>query len=313
MKKLRLAFVCVVLLLLVACGKTAVDSWQEQYDLGMHYLLEGNYEEAILAFSLAIEIDPMQEDTYLQLAQVYIEQGAYAEAETFLEKALQQIQGGDIEALLSNVRELKAGGGHILTIHNETPEYGTLRVYRSVQTESWPVMKGEEILSGGVIPYDKDYVIFEVEGIADGYRISSLKWNGEEQGDSLIYGGYGSFATHITENTELIFTMEEIPDTLPTVPKVSIYDGYMLEDRSLFAELDDSGFSKEYIDYIWEYREKNGNKWEEIWFWRGGHSCRVEPYAGQEIDLRGKYVRVTAQGRQHYAEGSSVSEEYFVQ
>ena len=59
MKKLRLAFVCVVLLLLVACGKTAVDSWQEQYDLGMHYLLEGNYEEAILAFSLAIEIDPM--------------------------------------------------------------------------------------------------------------------------------------------------------------------------------------------------------------------------------------------------------------
>lgn len=41
-----------------ADGQPSPASWQEQYDLGVRYLSEGNYEEAILAFTAAIEIDP---------------------------------------------------------------------------------------------------------------------------------------------------------------------------------------------------------------------------------------------------------------
>ena len=33
-------------------------TWQEQYELGVRYLSEGNYEEAIIAFTAAIEIEP---------------------------------------------------------------------------------------------------------------------------------------------------------------------------------------------------------------------------------------------------------------
>lgn len=40
-------------------------TWQEQYDLGVRYLSEGNYEEAIIAFTAAIEIDPKQAPAYL--------------------------------------------------------------------------------------------------------------------------------------------------------------------------------------------------------------------------------------------------------
>ena len=45
---------------LCVCGQKAgtTPTWQEQYDLGIRYLSEGNYQEAILAFTAAIEIDP---------------------------------------------------------------------------------------------------------------------------------------------------------------------------------------------------------------------------------------------------------------
>ena len=58
-------------LFLCACGQSAEAAWQEQYDLGVRYLSEGNYEEAIIAFTAAIDIDPKQPDAYLGLADVY--------------------------------------------------------------------------------------------------------------------------------------------------------------------------------------------------------------------------------------------------
>lgn len=40
-------------------------TWQEQYDLGVQYLSEGNYTETIIAFTAAIEIDPKQAPAYV--------------------------------------------------------------------------------------------------------------------------------------------------------------------------------------------------------------------------------------------------------
>ena len=59
------------LLCLPRCGKQE-DSWQNQYDLGVRLLNEGNYEEAILAFKNVIEIDPKKADGYIGLADVYL-------------------------------------------------------------------------------------------------------------------------------------------------------------------------------------------------------------------------------------------------
>lgn len=66
-------------LALAACQKQP--TWQEQYDLGMRYLTESNYEEAILAFTAAIEIDPNQPDTYVYLIQTYLATGDIKKAE----------------------------------------------------------------------------------------------------------------------------------------------------------------------------------------------------------------------------------------
>ena len=62
-----------LLLGLCSCGKKPL-TWQEQYDLGVRYLSEGHYEEAILAFTAAIEIDPKVEDSYRSIAEAYLAQ-----------------------------------------------------------------------------------------------------------------------------------------------------------------------------------------------------------------------------------------------
>ena len=75
MKKIVTMCLLLALLLgLAACGKSPEEKWQEQYELGMKYVSEGNYEEAVLAFTAAIEIDPKKADTYANLAYVYASQ-----------------------------------------------------------------------------------------------------------------------------------------------------------------------------------------------------------------------------------------------
>lgn len=68
-----------LLLTLAACQKAPeaaepadeAPGWQAKYDLGVRYLSEGNYEEAIIAFTAAIEIEPKQAELYLCRARAY--------------------------------------------------------------------------------------------------------------------------------------------------------------------------------------------------------------------------------------------------
>ena len=70
----RIFALLLALLVLASCGAAAAD-WQEQYDLGIRYLSEQNYSEAILAFTAAIEVDPNRQELYIGRAQAYIASG----------------------------------------------------------------------------------------------------------------------------------------------------------------------------------------------------------------------------------------------
>lgn len=91
-KKLLLFLILCLMLTCAACGQKAetetAPTWQEQYDLGVRYLSEGNYEEAIIAFTAAIEIDPKRTDAYLGMADAYIAQGNIDAANEVLTNAL---------------------------------------------------------------------------------------------------------------------------------------------------------------------------------------------------------------------------------
>ena len=84
MKRRIVSFaLCLVLALgMVGCGgkgDVSAGTWQEQYDLGIRYLSEGNYQEAVLAFTTAIQIDPKQADLYIGRAEAYLRTGETAE------------------------------------------------------------------------------------------------------------------------------------------------------------------------------------------------------------------------------------------
>lgn len=118
---------------------TAVSSaltWQDQYDLGVRYLSEGNYQEAILAFNAAIEIDPKRPEAYIGRGNARIFSGETednlaaaladyeaaigadsANVEAWLGLADVYIRRGDYEKALDVLREglEKTGGDQRIT------------------------------------------------------------------------------------------------------------------------------------------------------------------------------------------------------
>ena len=78
-RTISLLLALVLLLTLCACGKKSGTGWQEQYDLGVRYLSEENYEEAVIAFTAAIEIDPKRAEAYVGRGSAYIGCGETAE------------------------------------------------------------------------------------------------------------------------------------------------------------------------------------------------------------------------------------------
>ena len=103
MKKLyNLWLIACLVCLLSGCAAGQPDStegpsrgptWQEQYDLGVRYLSEGNYEEAILTFTAAIEIDPKRVPAYVGRGDAYVKYGEtdenLAAAKADYEKAIE--------------------------------------------------------------------------------------------------------------------------------------------------------------------------------------------------------------------------------
>lgn len=152
MKQFTCVFLTIILLLtLAACQKApevepvdeALD-WQTQYDLGVRYLSEGNYKEAILAFEAAIEIDPKQETIYLKYAEAYTQQGDDASALRVLTRGFRETQS---ELLVREENKLKRkilqGNSAVAELPaavdstgNTNYDADTERLYRSVILEN---------------------------------------------------------------------------------------------------------------------------------------------------------------------------------
>lgn len=207
MKRLiKYLFALVLLVSVSACAK-AQPTWQEQYDLGIRYLSEGNYKEAIIAFTAVIEIDPKQApayvgranayiglgeteenlsaaqadyeqaikleetnaDAYLGLADVYIRQGDYVKALETLKDALTKT--GNNQSIADKIQEIENGSA--------TDSSGNLRWKRN------EVEKGSEayedlefflnnIFYGGLSEYDFRNVNTKIDD-AKGYKRNILE------------------------------------------------------------------------------------------------------------------------------------------
>ncbi len=89
-----------------ASALTEAEDWQTQYDLGLRYLSEGKYEEAIIAFTAAIQIEPRRAAGYTALADAYTKNGQTDEARRVLTEAPEDVDDPDaIQAALDGLGE----------------------------------------------------------------------------------------------------------------------------------------------------------------------------------------------------------------
>lgn len=165
----------VLVLGLCACGQSAEAKWQEQYDLGMRYLSEGNYEEAIIAFTAAIEIDPRRPDAYLGLADVYEAQGDLESLRAILEQGFQATGDARLEERLN---ALDASSGSPDTAP-QIPEVLSYSVGLSIKMEEYRYVPFHEAAAQAVAPLiaagaagnqDETLALLEAEDLWTGLR-----------------------------------------------------------------------------------------------------------------------------------------------
>ena len=106
----RICLSLILVLGLCACGQKAGATWQEQYDLGVKYLNEGNYEEAVIAFTAAIEIDEKRPEGFIGRGDAYMGQAEGGEADSLYRDALADYLAAlDLDDRLAEAYEKAAG------------------------------------------------------------------------------------------------------------------------------------------------------------------------------------------------------------
>jgi len=267
----------VMLFPLCACGQkgngSAVEdtpTWQEQYDLGVRYLEEGNYEEAVIAFTAAIEIEEMKPEAYLALANVYIAQNKFDEAREILVKGYELTSN---QSLQDKIDEINSGNiydywgqphkvssfdengnlqsYHILEYDGQKEVSVTAYNAHGEQTDYWDDFRFDE--RGNCTRY---FIYYPEEGRFRGY--DDREYNEE--------GRCVRMKTHSTEGTlEAIWEFEydehgnEIRcDLYSSDGELSRHDEYTYDSNGRMIRLTSYDFNGEVIGYIEYEYDDNG-------------------------------------------------------
>lgn len=98
------AVICVAAIALFLGRHSTEGKVAKLLDLGNKYLLEQNYEQAVVAFNKVIEIDPMNVEAYIGLAETYIGMGDPEAALAILEKGYDLTNSEEILKKLDELR-----------------------------------------------------------------------------------------------------------------------------------------------------------------------------------------------------------------
>ena len=290
-----------IIVLLIFCLTACSNQWQKHYDLGMKYLNDGNYEEAIIEFEAAIEIDDMRSDTYIGLAEVYIEQGDLQKAIEILEKGYEKTKADAISAKLDEIKSGAVydmqGRQRMMTHYNAAGELDWYHVYdyegdkQSKATRYNAAGKAQESIE---LKYDEDeneiqsyfYVtdtgeLGNVENTyQDGKIIKSVKeeLNGYKEEQSYVYNKKGQVIEEITKQ----FFEGKYQTTIKT--KISYDSAGNETTKTDYDEQGNKLYSREY-----EY-DKNRNLLKETSFYYENGKKKLDIYATYEYNSSGEEV-----------------------
>ena len=185
MKRITTLFLTGLLLLsLIACG--AKGAWQEQYDLGMRYLNEGNYQEAVIAFEAAIEIDPKRPEAYLGAAEAYMGLGDYVSARKILEDGLANTENTEIRKKLDDLdtQHPAAAVGYNPTPFTERENYQEFSSLTDAQQSLLRALMAAALLNDGTTTVDASWTEFPDEVAVytelDSYRMRVTQYDRDE-------------------------------------------------------------------------------------------------------------------------------------
>lgn len=246
MKKLLLPFLLIIAIGLGACSQNQEAQWQEQYDLGIRYLSEGNYEEAIIAFTTAIEIDPKMAETYLALGNLYIELGDYEAAAKILEQGVSNTNDTSLQELLDDVKKLVSIDFDNLVSdafsYTDAGESSSFEYHiPKINIDDAAIAQlNQEIYAG--LEYDHIASDIAAYGFAD--HSASYQWSVN-----------GSILSLVTKTDDTMAAWTEY-----SVYNISILDGTEITDEELVSSV---GLSMD--DYYIKVEQALGSKYWEGW------------------------------------------------
>lgn len=258
-KSIALSIILTLFLGLCACAQTAekpsqAPTWQEQYDLGVHYLSEGNYAEAILAFTVAIEIGPKQAPAYVGRGDAYVKSG---ETESNLTAAM-----ADYEKAIELDETSPDAYLGLADVHIRQGDYE----------------KAQEILRQGLEKTGSE----TIQTVLDGIFVEETDENGKNAYGVTAFtlrDNYVSFSNLATEDQRLIAqaataAIQSDRDTLLSLSETMVnsyqqfpgdlrfnlyttWKQYKIGIRAEIQDLDSEGTANDYHWYI-EIRPQNG-------------------------------------------------------
>ena len=246
MKKLLLPFLLIIAIGLGACSQNQEAQWQEQYDLGIRYLSEGNYEEAIIAFTTAIEIDPKMSETYLALGNLYIELGDYEAAAKILEQGVSNTNDTSLQELLDDVKKLVSIDFDNLVSdafsYTDAGESSSFEYHiPKINIDDAAIAQlNQEIYAG----LEYDHIASDIAAYGFAYHSASYQWSVN-----------GSILSLVTKTDDTMAAWTEY-----SVYNISILDGTEITDEELVSSV---GLSMD--DYYIKVEQALGSKYWEGW------------------------------------------------
>ena len=140
-KKILLFIISILVILLVVVNvflyiyvTSPMQKVGKQLDLGQQYLLNLEYEEAVAAFEIAIEIEPKNVDAYVGMAEAYIGMGEPEKAIRILKKGYRETEDEELGSLLEQLEaDQNRQEADVRIVQIDTGEFPNIAVYFSVE------------------------------------------------------------------------------------------------------------------------------------------------------------------------------------
>ena len=179
------------LLFLLSCGKSQSAQLEECLDFGQKYMAELNYEEAIIAYNKALEIDPKNVDAYQALVNIYEFKEDIDQAKSTLERALAAIpSNAEFQARYERLMQTLSSDSTVTVGESEQntfqdsrpsvskgspteviPESSEVLTLESIKEDGWVQMNGkwyfyvEGEKATGWMQQGKNWFYFDEEGV----------------------------------------------------------------------------------------------------------------------------------------------------